>query len=355
MTHPHAPPPASPGDRGFLRWFILALIVLLASVVALVIAVDPLGVFRTGLLPPVLYFDRDQKVALFRARPVPPEVFVLGSSRSKTIPPSCIERLTGRPAFNFAVFGAGTEDYVAILRFLKAKGGGRGMRFFVGAEPEAFRGEGGVRPALAGSWELSRYAPGTGTRGAGRTIVGELLGWESVSAAFRSIWRHFSRQRLMKADQMLEPDGLQRYPAAEAAWQAGAFHNGSLVAASLPGVLGQYPDFDRLDPVRVGYFRIFLYEAQRMGAEVVAFLPPMHPEFIRAAANTPWGARTEDVIALFRELASSGMLQFVDTRDVALLDADPAAFVDVEHFLPPVATQLASVLVTGSPGRCAVQ
>jgi hypothetical protein len=355
VTHPHAPPPPSPGDLGFLRSFLLTLVIILVTVVALVIVVDPLGVFRTGLLPPVLYFDRDQKVALFRERKPPPEVFVLGSSRSKTIPPSCLEHLTGRAAFNFAVFGAGTEDYVAILRFLKGRDGGRGMLFFVGAEPEGFRGEGGVRPALAGSWALARYAPGTGSRHARRTMVGELLGWQSVSAAFRSIGRHFSRQRQMKSDQVLEPDGLQRYPAAEAAWQAGTFHNAPLVTAALPGVLGQYPAFDHLDPVRVGYFRIFLYEARHMGAEVVAFIPPMHPEFVRAAANTPWGARTEDVIALFRELESSGMLRFVDTRDLARLEADPAAFVDVEHFLPPVATQLASVLVSGSPGRCAVQ
>lgn len=355
MTHPHAPPPASPGDQSFLRWFILTFVVLLVSVVALVRVVDPLGVFRTGLLPPVLYFDRDHKVHLFRDRPIRPEVIVLGSSRSKTIPPSCIERLTGRPAFNFAVFGAGVEDHVAILRFLRANGGGGGMVFFVGAEPESFRGAGGIRPALAGSWELARYAPGGSTPLAPRTLAGELLGWESVSASFRSLDRQVFRPETLVEYRVLEADGLQRHLQAEAAWQAGRFDQRRLLSRSLPRALGQYPEFRALDPVRVEYFRTFLEEAREAGAEIVAFIPPMHPEFVRAARNTPWAARTEDVVELFRRFQDLGLLRYVETRDLAVIEADSAAYMDVWHFLPPVATQLASVLVTGSPGRCAVQ
>jgi hypothetical protein len=105
----------------------------------------------------------------------------------------------------------------------------------------------------------------------------------------------------------------------------------------------------------VEYFRTFLEEAREAGAEIVAFIPPMHPEFVRAARNTPWAQRNEDVVELFHRYESLGLLRYVETRDLTVIEADSAAYMDAWHFLPPVATQLASVLITGGPGRCAVQ
>ena len=72
----------------------------------------------------VLSTNRDQKAAMLRALPAPPRVVILGSSRSKTLPPACVTALGGGPAFNFAVNGAATQDLVAIGRYLRARAPG---------------------------------------------------------------------------------------------------------------------------------------------------------------------------------------------------------------------------------------
>lgn len=352
MTHPHAPPDPSPHDGGFLRVFFVATGALLGLLVLLVLLTDPLGRFGTGLIPPVVSSDRDQKAVLYRARQPAPEIVVLGSSRSKTIAPACLQQLTGHTGFNFAVNGAGTEDLVAILGFVQAQRGSRVHTLYAGVDPEMLQSVGGVHRALEGSRYLARYAPG-GVAPAGGTLGADLFGWQAVSAALRSIG-----SRLVSGEQLpefaLDPDGLQHYPRAEAALRQGAPPDETRLLGSIPGILGRYESFPGLDPDRVAALRQFAKEARRAGIELVAFIPPVHPAFERAAAGTAWRPRTEETVALLRALEQERLLLYVEARDLIATSPDTAQFVDALHFLAPVAATLAQAL-TGSPVRCALQ
>ncbi len=352
MTHPHTPPEPSPHDAGFLRTFFATTLALLAIVALFVVLTDPLGRFGTGLLPPVVSSDRDEKATLYRARSPAPEILVLGSSRSKTIAPACLQQLTGRSAFNFAVNGAGSEDLVAILHFVQAEGGSRLHTIYAGIDPEMLQSAGGVHRALEGSRYLARYAPG-GVVPARGNLGADLFGWQAVSAAI-----HSAASRLQSGtpprEFTLDADGLQHYVRVESALARGEAPDAARILGSIPGILGRYESFPQLDSERVNALRQFAEEAHRSGVEVVAFIPPVHPAFERAAAATAWRPRTEETVRLLRALEQEGVLRYAEVRDLIATSPDTTQYVDAIHFLAPVAATLVQAL-TGSPERCALQ
>ncbi len=351
MTHPHAPPDPSPQDGAFLRTFFLTLLLLIGGTALLTWLVDPLGVFGTRLIAPVLTADRDQKAALLRLRTPPPTQLVLGSSRAKTIDPRCLSVLTGEPSFNLAVNGASTDDLLAILRYLRASRLPL-HALVVGVDPEMLQGPGGPLPGLTASRVLGPFA-GASAPDAITSLGADLLGWQSVSAAIRSVWSHVAHPDSVPAT-ALEPDGRQRYPRIEAALQAGTFGSAEQVANSIPGILRRYESFDQLNPDRVRVLQEFVREARQAGISVIAFIPPVHPAFERAARATAWRARTEETVLLLRHLEGEGWLRYFDSHAVPGLAADSAAFVDAIHFLAPVADRLIESLFN-RPGGCALQ
>jgi len=352
MTHPHAPPDPSPSDAGFLHTFLGVTVGLVVAVAALSWLVDPLGAFGTGLLPPAVTADRDQKAALYRQLDSAPGLVILGSSRAKTLDPACLSQLTGRPGFNFAVNGADAEDFLAIIRFLRSRGSVPGM-ILVGVEPEVLQGGAGERRALAASRALAPFVrrPGVAERLA--TLGGDLLGWQAVHGSIQSI-ATWSRSQPVEPETVLEPDGLQRYPRAEAALARGELRQDALVRRSVPGVLSRYASFSALDSARVADLIEFLHEARAAGASVIGFIPPVHPALDRAALGTTRTARTGETVTLLRRLESEGLLRYRETRDLVAASPDSTRFIDAVHFLAPVARRLARTLV-GSAADCAVQ
>jgi hypothetical protein len=353
MTQPHLPPEASPLDAGFLHTFLGALLVLLVLAAAVNLAVDPLGVFGTGLLPPVVSADRDQKAALYRDRRPPPAIVILGSSRSKTIPVQCLERLTGRPGFNFAVNGAGTEDLLAIFRFLRDRRPDSVRALLIGLDPEALQGTGGAHRALENSRALAPYVGGRRRGEWAATLAMDLLGWQALTGSFESL-RQAAHPRRRPAEMVLDGDGVQRYPALEDQWREGTLPIGERVAASIPGLLSRYDNFTALDADRLADLDRLVREARKAGVTVTAFIPPVHPAFERVALGTAWRARTEETVQLLQTYQAAGALRYVETRGIAWAQGDAAPFVDGVHFLAPVAARVVEA-VTGRPDGCAVQ
>ena len=63
-------------------------------------------------------YDRTYKCDLLERLPAPPELVIFGGSRAQRFEPSVAERLTGLPAFNFAVQNSRPEDVYAMSRLL---------------------------------------------------------------------------------------------------------------------------------------------------------------------------------------------------------------------------------------------
>jgi hypothetical protein len=210
-----------------------------------------------------------------------------------------------------------------------------------------------VHRALEGSRFLVPFAP-TGAGAAPRlSLAADLFGWQAVSASLRSVGA-----RIVSGDGLpefsLEADGLQHYPRAEAALTRGTALSNAQVLGSIPGILGRYASFPGLDSARVRYLREFAQEAHAGGIDLVAFIPPVHPAFERAATGTAWLARSEETVGLLRSLETEGLLRYVESRDLIATTHDTAQFVDAIHFLAPVAALLVRRL-TGSSRPCAIQ
>ncbi|MEO8635379.1 MAG: hypothetical protein ABI587_08900 [Gemmatimonadales bacterium] len=353
MTLPHAPAEPSPQDGAFLRSFFLTLLLLLGGTALFTWLVDPLGRFGTGLVAPVITADRDQKAALLRARTPRPTQLILGSSRARTLDPRCLSRLSGEPAFNFAVNGASSDDLLAILHYLRALPLPLlPHALVVGVDPEMLQGPPGPLPGLVASRALGPFT-GPHPSDPVATLGADLLGWQNVSAAAHSIWSRVAHFDSLPST-VLEPDGRQRSPRIEAAQQRGDFSGAERVVASIPGILRRYESFGQLDPDRVLVLRQFFREAHRDGIRLVAFIPPVHPAFERAAQATAWRARTEETVVLLRSLDREGVLRYVERDALPGIGADSTAFVDAIHFLAPVADRLLESLFN-RPGGCALQ
>jgi hypothetical protein len=117
--------------------------------------------------------------------------------------------------------------------------------------------------------------------------------------------------------------------------------------------MARFKSFRGLDSTRVGYLRAFLREANTAGVEVVVFIPPVHPSLERAEAASRALERTVETVALLRGLERDGLLRYVETRAISH-SADSTAYVDVLHFLSPVAIRVAEA-IAGGEGSCALQ
>ncbi len=109
------------GGRAFL--FVLALVVVtvvaMGAVLALNVVADPYGSVGTHFFPTVTTSDRTVKADRIQALKQPPQLVVLGSSRSMRYEPSYLQKKTRLRTFNAGVNGiGGTADAWAMTQFI---------------------------------------------------------------------------------------------------------------------------------------------------------------------------------------------------------------------------------------------
>ena len=317
----------------------------------LALLVDPLGGFGTGLLAPVVAADRDFKTTLYRRLPVPPATVVIGSSRSKTMRPACITGITGQAAFNFGVNGAVAEDYLAIFRWLMQQPHSALHRVLLGVDPEAFEESEAHRP-LEESRVLRGLVEGTSRPKPWATIPADLWNTQVLVAALRSLrYAVFGPPEI--ASTVLAPDGVQEYPRDDAELEAGRFPQQQRVEESIPGIVPRYANFPRLSPHRLDFLSTLIREAQAAQVEIVAFIPPVHPQLERATSSGDLPARSRELADTLKSLAGAGKLRYVETRELASFGGDSTLYYDALHFMPGNADRLVAALL--GRGSCALQ
>ena len=355
--HRHREVESAPGDRAFIAAFLATFLGVACALAALVRITDPLAVFGTGLLPPVVSADRDYKATLYRSAEPRPGVVVLGSSRVKTLRPACIESLTGEPAFNFGVNAGVAEDYVAILRFMLAEPRFGVREILLGADPEAFTGEPGAGRALHTSRILSRYAPpsAVGTRSVPATGLADLLAWENIAAAVRSLRRQYLPEAELPQE-AIASDGWQTHPRWDAELAARDFPQGERVRESVAAVRARYRRELRLSPSRLLLLARLLQEAREAGVKVTAFIPPLHPDLERSLDAGSLPSLTAEMVGVLRDAERRGLLRYVHTSGVPGYSSDPSLYYDAVHMMAGNGDRLLTWLYRGGRERdCAVQ
>lgn len=355
--HRHREVESTPGDRAFLATFLVTFLGLACTLAALVRITDPLAVFGTGLLPPVVSADRDYKATLYRGAEPRPGIVVLGSSRVKTLRPSCIESLTGERAFNFGVNAGVAEDYVAILRFIRAEPRFAVREILLGADPEAFTGEPGAARALRTSRILSRYAPPSAVDkpSVPATVLADLLAWESIAAAVRSLRRQYLPGARLPQE-AIALDGWQTHPKWDAELAARDFPQRERVRESVAAVSNRYRGELRLSPSRLSLLERLLQEARQAGVKVTAFIPPVHPDLERSLAAGALPGLTAEMVGVLRDAERRGLLRYMHTSGVPGFSTDPSLYYDAVHMMSGNSDRVLAWLYRGARERdCAVQ
>jgi len=333
--------------------FLLTFFGLVGGMAALSWLVDPLAAFGTGLLPPAISADRDYKAGLYDRLPTPPSIVIIGSSRSKTIRPACINQLTGEPAFNFGVNGAAAEDYLAIFRWLHRDPNSAVHEILLGVDPEALQDTEGPHRPLADSRALRGLVAGMVEPHRWNAVAEDLWSRQSIVASARSLRYAVVGQPDLPSTR-LSADGVEEYPRFDAQVRAGTFAQDEQVRGSIPGILPRYSDFARLSSRRLGLLATMLQEARDARIQVTAFIPPIHPELERAGSGGYLAMRSNETADTLRGLDRAGLLHYVEARDLASFGGNPAWYYDALHFMPANADRLVALLL-GRQTVCAVQ
>ena len=344
---------AAPGDRAFVRTVLLAWLGLSAAAAVVALLLDPLGTFGTGLAPPLLWRDRDEKAEAFLKYEPKPETVVVGSSHVMKLRPACLTELTGMRAFNFGVSAARAEDYLAVLRFVEANGRGTLKRLLIGVDPDAFNGSEDMGRLLLASRHLRQYAPLEAPSRAA-ALGPDLLGAQVALASWRSA-RGLLEGASISRLKAFDPDGFIRYLRWESEARAGTLPLDDNIRASADEFRSRYRSFSILDPVRVALFRELLGEAHTTGVEVDAYIPPVHPKVLRLLIPTPsFSFRWNDTEALLGQLAEQGLLRYHDLKFLRRFGGDPREFFDGEH-MTEVNTRRLLLAMHGRDEGCALQ
>jgi hypothetical protein len=309
---------AAADARAFLRRFAAAFAVVATAVCAINYVVNPFGVYATHVFEPIVLNSRVQKTRMYAALPAPPDVVVLGSSVSFTMPPAYIAERTGKRAFNASIHGGVPSDYLAFFRYMLALGKVPKV-LIVPVSVE------GLRPNLPTGFEphdpLRRYGSDTHD---GVDLPIELIGMPQTEASLRllSVEWHGRSAPYYRFD----PDGLGHFlgttPLDEAV-------DSYLAHEWAPRLFA----FEALDGGQVAALHELLALCRDHGVKVVAYVPPYHP---RAAALYARASRLPALKAqLLLDLARwerEGLIAAVyDFSDVESFSGSASMFHDLAH------------------------
>ncbi len=324
------------------RTLVRFLAVLLAAAVLTTLAVgtlnvlaDPYGTLGTSLLPTVTGSDRTVKADAIEALDAPPELVVLGSSRSMRYEPAYLEEKTGLRTFNAGVNGiGGTADAWAMTQLIHDTFPDARPSYFWLLDVESFVPfEVGDR--TAGEPRLARYIDqaraGEGAGQLARAIAENRSTVFSLATAKDSArviaYRNAAKRTQNRYRTRIAGDGtLKERPHTEAEWKR-------RYPQSVRRYTELYSDVytDGLDPDAQSYVERTLRFMNRRGATPVIVLTPINPKLLAEVEPLGWRERHGQVLACLEALQAEYDFVLVDITDPARFGADPIEYHDGVH------------------------
>ncbi len=315
--------------RRYLRTFTAIAALLLGGVAALNVIVDPTAIFGSGLLPPLVWNDRAEKLSLLRqAKAV--DTLVIGSSRAMKVEPEFLDQLAGGTAFNAALNSAQAEDYLAIYRYARHSAGHPIRTIILAIDPEAFHNGRDVDERLRAQADLANHVPGLrGPSWWGHRFKAA-LSYTTLLLSLRSI--RFAMSAYPEPSSSFDGRGYLTYVQWEREIAQGTFDREAAFADVRSQYVQRYGGFSRLSPVRLGYLRELLDECARDEVRVFAYITPLHQRTRAALAeNTPFPDRVRELSALLADELGRRGIPFLDATDVHSFGGDPEGFFDGVH------------------------
>lgn len=295
--------PSSPtSGRRFVRHCVAAAGLLISLIGGFNYVVNPLGIYPTKFVEPILFSSRNAKMNLYRDAPVTPQTLIFGSSRAFTVSPKQLEELWGYPAFNASV-GAGTiQDYLAFLQFaIQTRAA---PRLLILCLPPEVLFPNDLKVIEPNAYLRDYLNDDNPLQGVSSTFVQltRLLSWEQTQASVRSLQTTRSQPYYwFDANSM---GHINPFPVSDQEIQEGRQNWATTFQLSA------------WNESSVDLLRQLLKLAQTNQSRVIGYLPPYHPAAARFfETQTDMPALRAKVIALLRDYEQEYNFQFVDFID----------------------------------------
>ncbi len=268
------------GARRFVGGFLGSFFVVLASVLAFNVVVDPLALAGTGVVPTAVEPDRSIKLDLLGKLKHGPQILILGDSRGRQAEPAQLRRLTGHTAFNAAVTGGSAPDAYVFVRYAADRFPHQKRRYIWFTSVGLASGI--VLPQLAQDSRARRYLAGVHRFGLGdiKTYLSTNVtkdSWRVVDKCVLASCRTYIQYR---RDGSLTNQSL-RYLPEHAKSLRTAVAKKVAAARSNNESLAQWRR-DLADPSRFAYMERLLAFANRRGEVPVIVLNPIYPSVLAA-------------------------------------------------------------------------
>jgi hypothetical protein len=323
------------GTAAFLLVLALAAAVITIAVGALNTYADPYGLIGTRALPTLTTSDRSIKVDYIDKLKKPPQLIVLGSSRSMRYDPPFFQKKTGLDTFNAGVNGiGGIPDAWAMANYIHSRFPDSRPAYFWLVDVESFvpfsvQGNTAAEPRLnqyLGGPPTGRRSPSVVLRAvwANRTSV---FSWTTAADSLR-VLRHPAavKRAVVRYRSTFLPDGglgPHPYSPAEFRWR-------------YPNSVTRYQKLYRttyrgMDPQAQRYFERTLAFMNANGATPVIVLTPINPKVLPTIGPLGWYQRHRQVVDFIQSLHARYRFKFVDLTDIRTFRGDPVQFFDAVH------------------------
>jgi len=319
---------------GFLVILALAAFVIMAAVGTLNTLADPYGMVGMRLLPSATTTDRTVKADLIEALRRPPQLIVLGSSRSMMYEPAYLKQKTGLRTFNAGLNGiGGTADTWAIANFIHDRFPSSQPAYFWLVDVESFVPF-SVQGRTAGEPRLARYIDETGASRSASAILTKVyrdratvFSWATASDSLRVLTHRTQAAKTTSSyRKRFRPDGTYN-PRGDT---AAVFKKHFLTSVQ------RYHDlytnaYHGLDSRANAYFERTLKFTNDHGATPLIVLTPINPKLLKIIGALGWYTRHRQVVDYIKSLHASYKFVFIDLTAIATFNGDPERFTDGVH------------------------
>ncbi len=311
-------------EQRFIQTWAIATLLCGLFLGALVVLVDPYGLFGTDLFTPVILTNRTQKIEAMRTMQPRPEAFIFGSSRVFRMDPDQLTALTGLTAYNASVSYARPEEHLALYRVITEDLGIRPKLIVVGLSVGEFNHDPIdpqtiTHPLLRTKLPISRT---TFLRTVAATLK-ERVNPGMVRDMVTSIFFRFSSP---PSQVTFQENGMQISAEPNA-------DRSERIRLSIPGTIRFFNTGADLSAERLAWFSDFVTRATAAGTRVhVLLLPVAEAAREPILEHTAYQTHLETLRTWMADLAAHAPgMTVTDGTTPSTYGADPNNFADATH------------------------
>ena len=327
------------GRRAFFFLAVLAVVtaLVMGAVLALNVVADPYASVGTNLFPTVTTSDRTVKADKIEELKRPPQLVILGSSRSMRYSPRYVAKKTGLRTFNAGVNGVGgISDAWAMTQFIHDRFPDAHPDYLWLVDVESFVPF-EIGSKTAGEPRLARYVDQASASKGGMQLVEAV--WQN-----RSTMLSLSTAR----DALRVLTNPKKAAAGETKYRRTIVDLGEMVdrpwTASewkrrWPQSVRRYTElytsiYGQLDPKTSAYFEKTLAFMNAQGAKPLIVLTPINPPMRELLVPLGWDERHRQVVDYIEGLQKKYDFVFLDNTDPTKFGFDPKQWYDGVHMTP---------------------